>query len=47
VAVYDEDVFPTFQNLETLLRAIEPLARVLEAAGGNLLELLGRRLLVE
>jgi hypothetical protein len=32
VAVYDEAVFPTFQKLETLLRVIEPLARVLEAA---------------
>jgi hypothetical protein len=47
VAVYDEEVFPTFQKLETLLRAIEPLAQVLEAAGGVILELLGRRLMVE
>jgi hypothetical protein len=47
VALYDEEVFPTFQKLETLLRAIEPLAQVLEAAGGVILELLGRRLMVE
>jgi len=47
VAVYDEEVFPTFQKLETLLRAIEPLAQVLEAAGGIILELLGRRLMVK
>jgi hypothetical protein len=47
VAVYDEDVFPAFRNLETLLRAIEPLAQVLDAAGGVILELLGRRLMVE
>jgi hypothetical protein len=47
VAVYDEDVYPTFQKLETLLRAIEPLAQVLDAAGGVILELLGRRLMVE
>jgi hypothetical protein len=47
VAVYNEDVFPTFGTLETLLRAIEPLAQVLDAAGGVIVELLGRRLMVE
>jgi len=47
IAVYDEEVFPTFQTLETLLRAIEPLAQVLEAAGGIILELLGRRLMAK
>jgi hypothetical protein len=46
VAVYNEDVFPTFGTLETLLRAIEPLAQVLDAAGGVIVELVGRRLMV-
>lgn len=47
VALYDEDVFPTFQSLEMLLRAIEPLAQVLDAAGAVILEQMGRRLMVQ
>ena len=46
LAVYDEDTFRAFQNLETLLRASEPLAQVLDAAGGSIVELVGRRLMV-
>jgi len=45
LAVYDEDSFRAFQNLETLLRAIDPLAQVLDAAGGSIVELVGRRLM--
>jgi hypothetical protein len=47
IAQWDEDTFPAFQNLETLLRAIEPLAQVLDAAGSTIMEILGRRLMVE
>jgi len=47
IVVYDQDVFPVFRVLETLLRAIEPLAQVLDAAGSTIVELLGRRLMVE
>ena len=46
LAVYDEDTFRAFQVLETLLRASEPLAQVLDAAGGSIVELVGRRLMV-
>lgn len=45
IQVYDEDTFRAFQNLETLLRAIDPLAQVLDAAGGSIVELVGRRLM--
>ena len=45
LAVYDEDTFRAFQVLETLLRASEPLAQVLDAAGGSIVELVGRRLM--
>lgn len=47
IAIYDENAFPAFQHLETALRAIEPLAQVLDAAGVVVLESLGRRLLAE
>jgi len=46
LAQWDEDTFPAFQTLETLLRAIEPLAQVLDAAGWSIVEILGRRLMV-
>jgi len=46
IQVYDEDTFRAFQTLETLLRASEPLAQVLDAAGGSIVELVGRRLMV-
>jgi len=45
LAVYDEDTFRALQVLETLLRASEPLAQVLDAAGGSIVELVGRRLM--
>ena len=47
IVIYDQDVLPVFQVLETLLRAIEPLAQVLDAAGSSIVELLGRRLMAE
>jgi len=47
IVIYDQDVLPVFQVLETMLRAIEPLAQVLDAAGSSIVELLGRRLMAE
>jgi len=47
IVIYDQDVLPVFQVLETLLRAIEPLAQVLDAGGSSIVELVGRRLMEE
>jgi len=44
IASYDQEVFPAFRNLESLLRSPEALAQVLDAAGSVILRILGRRL---
>jgi hypothetical protein len=46
-AVWDENLPPTLHVLDALLRVPEALARVVDAGGAPIVELLGRRLMTE
>jgi len=46
-AVWDENLPPTLHVLEALLRVPEALARVVDAGGAPIVELLGRRLVTD
>jgi hypothetical protein len=43
----DENLPPTLHVLDALLRVPEALARMVDAGGAPIVELLGRRLMVE
>jgi len=47
ITIWDDTVAPVFRVLESLLRSPEALARLMDAGGAPIAELLGRRLALE